>query len=192
MTSKNKEDIADAEIQQPEPDQAFAIEIKGRVSIEIESDTVISNHEVDSDVAELQTASIYQYRIAGFRLIETISMVLSLISRVRQGLPGSVIREIAEYIPRKIIIEALGSDSSNLNKLYKRNLSKTETDVVEDLTSLWAELRAFFHGDDEMLKQWISTPLPILDGEQPDSLMDTIGGRNRIRQLLNKMRYGDF
>lgn len=182
MTSKNKEHLNDAEIQRP--DQAFANEIKGRVSIEIESDTVISNHEMDLDVAQLT--------VVNFRFIDTISRVVSLISLVRKGLPGNVIREISEYIPRKIIIEALGSDSSNLNKLYKRNLSKNETDVVEDLTSLWAELRAFFHGDDEMLKQWISTPLPILDGEQPDALMDTIGGRNKIRQLLNKMRYGDF
>jgi uncharacterized protein (DUF2384 family) len=122
--------------------------------------------------------------------------VISLVDEAMMltpGISGSTLKFVTQHIPRDIVIRTVGSDSTNIAKLFrKKHLSKSISDDVNDLTRLWQELNTFFEGDQEMLSEWICTNLPALEGEKPETLMDSFVGRNAIKKCLNKMRYGDF
>ncbi len=67
-----------------------------------------------------------------------------------------------------------------------------QIDDSHDLNKLWLDLRLFFGSSDTILQEWIATPLPILGGQEPRSMMQTGDGRNQIRNCIQKMRDGDF
>ena len=115
---------------------------------------------------------------------------LTISRLIEKGLAGETLKQMVQYIPRKVIIDTLGTDKSNFTKLYRRKLSKNQTDGLHDLSLLWRELRQFFDFDNELLNEWIITPLPVLDGHTPSEFMDTIVGRQKIRSCLEEMRYG--
>lgn len=59
------------------------------------------------------------------------------------------------------------------------------------MEALDLELRNFFEHDDEMLNEWIITPLPILSGQKPSQFFSTAEGRKKIITMLGLMRNGD-
>ena len=109
-----------------------------------------------------------------------------------EGMDGALLRRLSERIPRSILAETLGADTTNFSKLYRRTLSKIQTDEINDLTLLWEELRAFFEDDRNLMDEWLSSEVPALGGAQPRELLSTISGRKSVRQALDAMRYGDF
>jgi len=111
---------------------------------------------------------------------------------VNNGMDGAYLRRLGERIPRKVIAATLGIAKSNLPKLYKRSLSKVQTDEINDLTLMWSELVAFFDGDDELLDEWLESSIPSLSGSQPIELLGTIVGRQVLHKTLDAMRYGEF
>lgn len=113
------------------------------------------------------------------------------VERIKRGVPGSVLRSVVLRIPMAIIIGAFDSGATNFSRLYHKNLNKNQTDILDDVTLLWYELRLFFNFNDELLKEWISTRLPVLGGESPCAFMGAISGRNQIRIILNRMQHGD-
>jgi hypothetical protein len=76
--------------------------------------------------------------------------------------------------------------------LLNEPLITGQIDDPHDLNTLWLDLRLFFGSSDTMLQEWIATPLPILGGQEPRSIMQTGDGRNQIRNCIQKMRDGDF
>ncbi len=52
-------------------------------------------------------------------------------------------------------------------------------------------LRNFFENDDEMLKEWTTSPLPILSAQTPSQLFSTGEGRKKIVHVLGLMANGD-
>ena len=117
---------------------------------------------------------------------------VGMVDLVKRGMAGSYLRRLCEGIPRQLLADTLGTEVSNFSKLYKRTLTKVQTDEINDLTSVWAELRAFFDGDEELLTDWLNTPLPALSGQRPIDLLSTIVGRRALRERLNAMQYGEF
>ncbi len=115
---------------------------------------------------------------------------LAISRMVEHGLAGQTLKHMVQYIPRAVVIGTLGTDKTNFPKLYRRTLSKSQTDGLNDLSMLWKELRQFFDFDEGLLKEWIATPLPVLDGHTPAEFMDTIVGRQKLRTCLDEMRYG--
>lgn len=86
-----------------------------------------------------------------------------------------------------------GSDPTNFSKLIrKKHLSGKQTEELNDLTTLWQELREFFAWNEESLKDWINSPVPALEGAQPSALMASAFGRVKVRECLEVMKYGDF
>lgn len=110
---------------------------------------------------------------------------------LRHPLSGSTLKLVAERVSRGLVAAAIGISASNLSKLYKRELSQTQSEEVVSLTTLWAELKEFFGGDMEMLNSWLDEPVPALEGT-PRSLMSTFAGRRAIETYLDRVRYGDY
>ncbi|KRW83685.1 MbcA/ParS/Xre antitoxin family protein [Marinobacter sp. P4B1] len=152
---------------------------------------------VDSgQVKEVQIRSVDD--LFKFRLSEKPGPRVSLIKTRRlitsSLASGSGLRFIATVIPRDLIADSLDVSITNLAKLYQRKaLSRTQTEELEDLTNLWKEVEQdLFSGDKEMMKRWLDTPVPALDGETPKSLMGTITGRKVLERHVQKLKYGDY
>lgn len=92
---------------------------------------------------------------------------------------GTTLKWIAKVIPRDVVADSLEVNATNLSKLYQRkSLSRTQTEGLEDLTHLWKDVQQdLFSGDEKMMKRWMDTPVPALDGETPKKLMGTLTGR---------------
>lgn len=56
---------------------------------------------------------------------------------------------------------------------------------------LLLELREFFENDEHLINEWVNTPLPILEGQKPIELFETVAGRSKIMHVLGLMRNGD-
>ena len=111
---------------------------------------------------------------------------------VHKGMKGDILRKLCKKIPRKVLADTLGTETSNFSKFYNRMLSQVQTDQINDLSLVWAELREFFDGDDELIEEWLKTPAPALSGAEPIELLSTIVGRQTLRKSLDAMRYGEF
>jgi uncharacterized protein (DUF2384 family) len=115
-----------------------------------------------------------------------------LVFMMQKGASGSILRPICNNVPKAIVIKAVGSDNTNFSKLFRRKLSKQQTDNVYDLSTLWIELNDFFDNDSGMINEWLHTNIPALEGNKPEQLMDTSFGRQQVKLCLEAMKYGDF
>jgi uncharacterized protein (DUF2384 family) len=43
-----------------------------------------------------------------------------------------------------------------------------------------------------MMRRWLDTPVPALDGETPKNLMETSTGRNVLKGYVEKLKNGDY
>jgi hypothetical protein len=108
--------------------------------------------------------------------IEKQVALLEFVAMLENGASGSVLKPMTEYIPRNIVIKAIGTSKTNFAKLFKRQLTARQTDEIYDLCVLWSELMVFFDCDEN----------------NPARLMETFYGRSKVRECLGFMRYGDF
>jgi putative toxin-antitoxin system antitoxin component (TIGR02293 family) len=115
-----------------------------------------------------------------------------LVFMMNEGASGSILKPICENVPKSIIIKMVGSDNTNFSKLFRRKLSKQQTDDVYDLSTLWVELSRFFSNESDMIAEWLNTPIPALENNRPEDLLDTSFGRQQVKLCLEAMKYGDF
>ena len=47
-------------------------------------------------------------------------------------------------------------------------------------------------GSDSLAEEWFQTPIPALSGRKPSDLLEDVNGHEQVRQLLYKLKYGDF
>jgi uncharacterized protein (DUF2384 family) len=112
---------------------------------------------------------------------------------LNEGISGTTLKYVANVIPRKIVIQAVGSDKTNIAKLYRRkHLATWQSDGINNLSVTWLEVSNFFDQNTDDVNEWLFTPLPALEGATPESLMGTTTGRMAVSACLNRMRYGDF
>lgn len=136
---------------------------------------------------------IFVARVEAGGVIEVIDRPSEFVSLLQAGVSGEVLRPVTKHIPKRTVANAVGADVSNFSKLYRRKaLSGYQTESLNDLTELWAELREVFMDDEEMIKEWIEQPLPILDGAKPNDLIGSQYGRDVLRDRLDEMRSGEF
>tara|TARA_R110002167_G_scaffold298619_8_gene502935 strand:+ start:1002 stop:1448 length:447 start_codon:yes stop_codon:yes gene_type:complete len=115
-----------------------------------------------------------------------------LVFMMNEGASGAILKSICKNVPKSIIIRAVGSDNTNFSKLFKRKLSKQQTDDVYDLSTLWVEISRFFGNDSDMIAEWLNTPIPALENNRPEDLLDTSFGRQHVKLCLEAMKFGDF
>ena len=121
-----------------------------------------------------------------------ISSMLQMTQLIDKGIPGSCVERLGKNIPPEVLSATIGITNHKLSKITNTRLNKLQTDRVNDLTILWSDLRIFFKGDGELLEQWMCTPSPALDTLKPLDLIDTIVGRQIIREQILFMRCGEF
>ncbi|NOI66680.1 MbcA/ParS/Xre antitoxin family protein [Vibrio sp. 99-8-1] len=108
-------------------------------------------------------------------------------------LAGQTLRIVVKTIPREVVAKTIDVSSSNLSKLYARkHLTIPQSQDISDLTAFWAEMRDVFMGDSELIDEWLNDALPSLDGRAPIELVQTLAGRKALREVLERLRYGDF
>ncbi len=80
-----------------------------------------------------------------------------------------------------------------LNELATEETEPAEVsaNAIDELLMLHNEMLAFFNSKEDV-ESWIHTKLTALDGEKPISLLPTVQGRKTLKQVLNRMKYGDF
>jgi putative toxin-antitoxin system antitoxin component (TIGR02293 family) len=136
----------------------------------------------------------------GFDLAESLhipSDVLNnqveYISTVRAGISGAVIKRAIEIFgSRELFVRLLNTTSANLNRYYrKKTLNRVDTEEVLDTIRVFAEALQIWN-DGDTAKIWLNTPIPALAGEKPVNLFDTFEGRNWVRQVMRKIRHGEF
>ncbi|MGO4891845.1 antitoxin Xre/MbcA/ParS toxin-binding domain-containing protein [Flavobacterium sp. W21_SRS_FM6] len=115
-----------------------------------------------------------------------------LVFMMSEGASGAILKSICKNVPKSIIIKTVGSDNANFSKLFRRKLSKKQTDDVYDLSTLWVELRRFFNNDSDMIAEWLNTPIPALENNKPEDLLDTSFGRHQVKLCLETMKFCDF
>ena len=136
---------------------------------------------------------IFISRVEDTRQMDSTVSPRMLIALLAQGVGGDVLPTIIKYIPRSLVMRAIGSTPTNFSKLFHRKrLSKHQTEALYSLTKLWAELREFFVWNDCMVNQWINQQLPAFDGASPLELMSSQEGQELIKRQLQAMRYGNF
>jgi uncharacterized protein (DUF2384 family) len=53
------------------------------------------------------------------------------------------------------------------------------------------DMLAFFNSKEDV-DTWLHTKVTALGGEKPISLLPTTQGRKTLKQILNRMKHGDF
>lgn len=121
----------------------------------------------------------------------------SVIRTVRQGVPGSLVRQAITDLGdhpefRELFITLLETTSGNLHRTYQRAaLTRTKSEEVLDLLGLLNYAHRVF-GDRDIALEWLRTPIGSLAGESPIALCDTFHGRQWVRQALRAIECGEF
>jgi len=152
------------------------------------------NKTSSTDDDAISLTDLFTQRIRGEQHfdVEAIDNIL-LVKALSGGVQGAVLRKLTQFMPKDVVMGAVGTDLTNFSKLVKRKrLTSMQTEELNDLTLLWKELNTFFDNDDEMVSEWINARLPAFEGETPKSLMKSQYGRRVVRDVLDTMRYGDF
>lgn len=116
------------------------------------------------------------------------------IETIRSGIPGEVAKRIIETfgVKREVAAKILQTQESNVARFYNR--ANIKGNVAEDLLQAFkVHLKALeVFEDHDMALEWMDTTIPVLDGNTPNSLMDTCEGRNWILTTLERIEWGEF
>ena len=75
-----------------------------------------------------------------------------------------------------------------IEDLQMSNLNEAKISGEE----LKQELLNFFENDNALLEEWLDLRLPILGGELPRNMFDTLERRQRLFTIIQVMKNGDF
>lgn len=53
-------------------------------------------------------------------------------------------------------------------------------------------LKDLFDGDKQLMDRWLETPVPVLEGKSPKTLLGTHGGREALSVYIQKLKRGDY
>lgn len=113
---------------------------------------------------------------------------------IEHGIPGAVVRRTVKQFPqqRQVICRALGTTTNNLSRLYARKvLTPTHTEEMLDVLSVY-EMVFKLYEDWSLVEELLSTPIIALNNQPPNELMNTFIGRSMVKEVINKMHYGEF
>ncbi len=111
---------------------------------------------------------------------------------VRRGIPGTAVKVGAKLISRSLFIRLFNTSSSNLSRFYrKKSLSPSDSEKVLDIFRVTTQAINLWD-DKETAIEWLHTPVPALAGDTPVDLFDTFDGRNWVREVLRKIKFGEY
>lgn len=156
-----------------------------RAKLEENEETQVAEINTIDELFRLRLFATKEPRVTRLRIHKLI---------VVSGVSGPTLKLITQYIPKNLVAEALEVNPANLARLYQRKyLSRTQTEVLEDLARLWGIIdEELFAGDQQMMRRWLETPVPALDGEPPMKLMASLTGRKLLNGHIKKLKSGDY
>lgn len=116
------------------------------------------------------------------------------LNAITVGVAGSVVESTVKTLPdqRSVICRALGTTSGNLHRLYKRKaLDKQQSEEMLDILSVYSAAYELYD-DMGTATELLNTPVPALNNQKPSDLLDTFMGRRLVKEMLNKMAWGEF
>ncbi|MBI2355327.1 MAG: DUF2384 domain-containing protein [Deltaproteobacteria bacterium] len=117
------------------------------------------------------------------------------IEKIRSGLPGSTITELAKKIdiPQKDVAAWLHTTSRTIQRNVEANtpLGLDLSDRVAQLVRVYRRCREVFR-DDKKVSVWLKTPNYALGGVAPTALLDTIPGIEMVLDELGRIEHGIF
>ena len=115
---------------------------------------------------------------------------------VREGIPYQSIEVISQRLnrPVKSVLNWVGIPQTTYNK------KKGERSLLDsrdsELILLISELIDFgievFNNENDKFERWMKKPNLSLEGNSPESLLDTITGISEVKNCLNKLEFGNF
>ncbi|NRB69621.1 MAG: DUF2384 domain-containing protein [Vibrio sp.] len=67
-------------------------------------------------------------------------------------------------------------------------MGKTFSSEHSDIRTLAFEV----FSNDSLVEEWFQTPNPALSGRKPSDLLEGVNGHEQVRQLLYRLKRGDF
>ncbi len=113
---------------------------------------------------------------------------------VISGVSGGVVKNTVSRFPkqRAAVCEALSVKSSNLSRLYSRkHLSRHQSEEILDILSVYS-LGLDVYDDIELVEEFLSTPIPALNNQKPQTLLSSFFGRKMVKDVLNKIKWMEF
>jgi len=116
------------------------------------------------------------------------------LNAVNSGLSGNIVKMTINTIPeqRQLICRALGTSSNNLSRLYRRKLlSRQQSEEMLDILAVYSSAYELYDNLDTAM-MLLNTHIPALNNQKPVDLLDTFIGRSMVKEVLNKMKWGEF
>ncbi|RTR27706.1 antitoxin Xre/MbcA/ParS toxin-binding domain-containing protein [Shewanella atlantica] len=112
---------------------------------------------------------------------------------VQSGLNGNILENIFAEVPKlnEVLLKSLGITSSELALLITKKLNPHQSEQVLDIVSIQLEVISTFDTLDNA-NEWLFANLQALDGFAPISFLDTFVGRSIVRDVLVKIKFGEF
>lgn len=148
-------------------------------------------HEILSEKVDLE--SLFILRVEAKNELRSSFSQLALCRAIKRGVPGSLLRRLINSIPKKIVMASLDLAAEDYSTVVRRKtLTLNQTDSLNELTKMWAELRMLFNFDENSLKDWVNAELPILEGAKVRELIVTDAGRAAVKEIISEMLSGDL
>ncbi|NIZ05463.1 DUF2384 domain-containing protein [Pseudoalteromonas sp. HF66] len=88
----------------------------------------------------------------------------------------------------EVIAQSLNTTSSKLIRHKSKKLNKQLSDSALDIARL-GQFGVKYFGNIENFNCWLDTPVLLFNGEPPRHYMNSIRGRELIKQTVNKLKY---
>ena len=121
---------------------------------------------------------------------------LERVALIRKRIPYSSIEVISKSanLPVKSFLHLFGIPQTTYNQKKKRNdlLSGRDSEIVLVLTELLEYGKYVFNNESDKFHRWLKKPNISLGGVRPDSFFDSLTGIQVVRNILDKIEYGNF
>jgi putative toxin-antitoxin system antitoxin component (TIGR02293 family) len=115
---------------------------------------------------------------------------------IRQGIPYKSIETISQKLnrPVKSILSIVGMPQTTYNKKKAEHslLDSRDSELIVLITELIDYGLEVFNSEEEKFQRWLKKPNLSLEGNSPESLLDTITGIDEVRFCLNRIEFGNF
>lgn len=115
---------------------------------------------------------------------------------IRQGIPFNSIEIVSKKInsPVKNVLSLLDIPQTTYNKkkLEKALLDSHSTELILLIIELIDFGLEVFNNEEEKFFRWLKKSNLSLNGNSPESLLDTVTGLNEVTFALNRIEYGNF
>ncbi|AXV65931.1 DUF2384 domain-containing protein [Pseudoalteromonas lipolytica] len=123
--------------------------------------------------------------------LTTFSNPLAEIDFTNTGVTKAGVCSLADSLNWSVeaIAQSLSTTSSKLIRHKSKKLNKQLSDNALDIARL-GQFGVKYFGNVENFNGWLDTPVLLFNGAPPRRYMNSIRGRELIKQTINKLKYG--